>query len=96
MIEQTPIRPRGRESQADKIIKLALIEDVRLFRDQFADNYIRINVDEHNETHLLRSRPIKDWLSGLLWEAEEKAPGSEALSSSLNVLGSLAMRARAR
>lgn len=34
----------------------------------------------------LRSKRLKDWLSHLMWVTEEKAAGSEALTSAINVL----------
>jgi len=76
----------ARRSQADRMILLALNQDIRLFCDQREDPYIRIPIGDHYRTLRVRSGFVKSWLAGLLWAAEEKAPGSEAIQSALNVL----------
>lgn len=84
------LEEKKRESQADIMVKLALAEDIRLFTDERRDPYIQVFMSEAAKTVKLRSREIRAWLSGLLWNDRKKAPGSEALMSTLNVLAAMA------
>ena len=79
-----------RKSQADKLVVLCLLQDPTLFTDQTGTPFAWISQKGVNVTLPLRSRLFKSWLSSLLWEAEQKAPGNEAISSALNVLVSKA------
>jgi len=80
-----------KKSQADKIVTLCLQQNPMLFFDQTGTPYARINQNGVNVTLPIRNRLFKAWLSSLLWTAEKKAPGNEAVSSALNVLVSKAM-----
>lgn len=78
---------KKKESQADRLVRYALDQDLRLFVDQFNDPYARFCLrDDLYVTYRLRSRDFKTFLAGLMWKTEEKAPGNEAISSALNVL----------
>lgn len=79
-----------RKSQADKLVALCLLQDPTLFIDQTGMPFAWINQKGANVTLPLRSRLFKSWLSSLLWEAEQKAPGNEAISSASNILVSKA------
>lgn len=81
---------KKKPSQADRMIALALLGDIRLFTDQRREPYIRLWRGEVYVTLRLRSREVKAWLAGLLWKDEEKAPSNEALQSALNVLEAMA------
>lgn len=78
-----------KKSQADKLVEIAEM-DCRLFHDQFGDPYAQILVDGHLETWKVKSKHYKRWLCERMWEAEEKAPHSNALSSALNIIESKA------
>jgi hypothetical protein len=132
--------PESNDSQADRLIKYCLSQDIELFYDQHKTPFIRIkekirinddnddnddipetfspseqdcvNVSKEEEgerekkrevdkfsskaskpsyRHCSRNIPIrskffKTWLANLMWELEEKAPGSEGLNSAINVL----------
>jgi energy-coupling factor transporter ATP-binding protein EcfA2 len=80
-----------RKSQADKLVALCLLEEPTLFTDQTGMPFAYVNQKGVKVTLPLRSRLFKSWLSSLLWEAEQKAPGNEAISSALNILVSKAM-----
>ena len=78
---------KKKESQADRLVRYALDQDLRLFVDQFNDPYARFCLrDDLYVTYRLRSRDFKTFLAGLMWLREEKAPGNEAISAALNVL----------
>lgn len=79
-----------RKSQADKLVALCLLEEPVLFSDQTGMPFAYVNQKGVKVTLPLRSRLFKSWISNLLWEAEQKAPGNEAISSALNVLVSKA------
>jgi hypothetical protein len=80
-----------RESQADTIVKLYMSQKPDLFHDQHGTPFTRIEVNEVKKILPVKSRVFKNWLSSLLWQAEEKAPGNEALNSALNVLKAIAL-----
>jgi len=82
---------KRKPSQADRLIHLCLEQELTLFHDQHEKCYVRIKQDNINVTLPLRSKPFKSWLSNLLWQREEKAPGSEALTGAINVLSAKAL-----
>jgi hypothetical protein len=80
-----------RESQATKIVNLFLESKPLLFQDERRIPYARL-VSSPCETLRLRTGDFRAKLAGLLWESEEKVPGSEALASALNVLHHMALQ----
>ncbi len=131
------IRPKGKPSKADRLIKLATNSDIVLFKDQFNLPHVVIPVKSgasgasgaicllrdlsdimhigsnilHNpinkgnsftsstsstnlvavrQTWPLSSRYIKQWLAGLMYREDERAPSQEALGSAITVLSSMA------
>ena len=72
------------------MVKLFLTEGPLLFHDERKAPYVRLQKSPR-QTFRLRSMDFRTKLSGLLWKAEGKAPGSEALNSALNVLHHLAL-----
>lgn len=80
-----------KKSQADRLILLCLAQEPELFHDQTKTNYIRIKQNSVNVTLPIRSKPFKSWLANLLWQSEEKAPGTEALYGAINVLEAKAL-----
>ena len=80
------------KSQADRMVDLALKKDAFLFKDQYKNPYIRYltGSDDVYVTQSLRTGEVRDWLAGLLWDAEKKAPGGEATNSALAVLRAMA------
>lgn len=81
----------GRKSQADRVILLCLDQEPELFHDQTKTPYARINQNGIHVTLPIRSKQFKTWLANLLWQAEEKAPGTEALYGAINVLEAKAL-----
>jgi hypothetical protein len=81
----------SRASQADKMVGLAIENGVELFHDDSKCCYARIKHSEAASIHRIRSRNFKVWLSKILWENASKAPTSEALNSTINVLESKAL-----
>jgi hypothetical protein len=83
--------PSKKESQADRLIRLCLAQNPILFHDQHKTPYVRIQQSKVNVTLPVRSKPFRTWLASLLWQDEEKAPGTEAVYSALNVLEAMAV-----
>ena len=85
---------KKKESQADRLVRYALNQDLRLFVDQFNDPYARFRlIGDLYVTYRLRGRDFKTYLAGLMWVMEEKAPGNEAVSAALNVLECMGRKA---
>jgi len=88
---QFQIGKEKKPSQADKLIKLCLVHNPTLFHDQHKTPYVRVQQSNVNVTLPVRSKPFKTWLASLLWQDEEKAPGTEAVYSAINVLEAMAI-----
>lgn len=73
-------------SQPDKMLLMTEALDVRLFVDQRGNPYIVIPDEVGDKIYKLRTRYVRTWLASLLWDSEQKAPGSEALQKALNIL----------
>jgi hypothetical protein len=80
-----------KRSQATKLVELASCSDVDLFRTSDSTPYATVSAGGHRETHRLRSRGFRGWLIRQLWEAERKAPGSQAIQDALGVLEGMAL-----
>ncbi len=81
---------RKKDSQADKLVKLFDKAAPELFIDQTDAAYARINKNGVTVTVNIRQREFKEWLSSLLWQSEQKAPGMTAIYAALNVIGAKA------
>ena len=79
------------QSQACQLVQLCLDQEPVLFHDQTKTAYTRIKQNAITVTLPIRSRHFKAWLANLLWKAEKKAPGTEALSSAINILEAMAL-----
>ncbi len=84
-------RRRKKVSQADKLIMLCMEQKPEFFHDQTKTPYARISQNMVNIILPIRSKPFRAWLTSLLWRAEQKAPGTEAVYSALNVLEAAAL-----
>jgi hypothetical protein len=83
-------RKQERESQATHLVKLALSTGAEFFHSG-EECYAKIRVTGHVETHSLRSRAIRIWLTHLFFARENKAPGSEAVRSARETLAGFAL-----
>ncbi|MFH1688785.1 MAG: hypothetical protein ABIE42_00935, partial [Candidatus Eisenbacteria bacterium] len=78
-------------SQADRLVALVEAEGVELFHDDLGGAFARVPVSGHAEVWSCRSKNFRGWLTRSFWDSEEKAVGSEALSSALNVIAARAL-----
>ena len=93
LANQDLFQDKAKKSQSDLILELALSNDITLFTDQYNNPHIKFPEKPRDiyKTYPLSSGIVRDWLSKLLWDNFQKAPGSEATSSALAIL-----RAKAR
>jgi hypothetical protein len=82
--DQTCGAETRKPKQADILIKIAELAD--LFHTPNGDVFADVEIDGHRETWPIRSRRFRNWLVGRFFGATGSAPGSDALSSSLNVI----------
>ena len=75
-----------KQSQADRLVNLCLMQQPTFFHDQHKTPYARIKQSNTNVIIPIRSRQFKTWLANLMWQTEEKVPGTEGLNSAINVL----------
>lgn len=87
----TPKREEAKES-AMAVRLVGLVDADDLVVDERGDAYAHLLQDGHRELHRVRSRGFRSWLAGEMYDAEERAPNGEALSSALNVLEARARR----
>lgn len=74
-------------SMATRIVDLALSSGAAFWKSSEGEPFATIpNGGGHIENHPLRSKAAKTWLSGLLYEAEGRAPKGSAVMDALAVL----------
>ena len=74
-------------SMATRIVDLALASGALFWKSPEGEPFATIpNGGGHIENHPLRSKAAKTWLSGLLYEAEGRAPKGSAVMDALAVL----------
>ncbi|HNT73250.1 MAG TPA: hypothetical protein PKK92_09360, partial [Methanothrix sp.] len=74
------------QSMATRIVDLALSSGAMFWRTTEGEPFATIPAGDHTENHSLRSKAFKTWLSGLLYEAEGRAPKGSAAADALAVL----------
>lgn len=75
-----------KKSQADRLIELINEENCILFHDQFSEPYAHLLIKDHWENWRLKSKQFKRWLYLRMWEAEGKAPHTNAIMSAISTL----------
>jgi hypothetical protein len=82
----------GKESQATKLVRLAVESGAEFFHTPDGDPYARIPVGDHWEVWPQRRKGFKNWLRGLYYEETDGgAPNSQATQDALGVLGGRAL-----
>ncbi|MHB1424533.1 MAG: hypothetical protein ACYC3I_15285 [Gemmataceae bacterium] len=79
-----------KKSAATRLVKLVLDSDAELFHNPEQVAYATIPSGNHAETLAVRSAGCKRWLGRVLYEAEGRAPGGQALQDAINLLESKA------
>jgi hypothetical protein len=88
---ELPSCENGKQSQAAKLVEIALSDGNELWHASNGEAYITISVDNHRETYPLRSKRAKDWLSYTSYSVNEHAPGSQSLQDAITVLEGIAL-----
>jgi hypothetical protein len=74
--------PKPRQGE----VLLQLAADLDLFHDPNRAPYATFAVEEHRETHSLRSHEVRDYLAQLFFRQEGKPPNANAIQDALSVL----------
>jgi hypothetical protein len=75
---------RRAKSQADELVSLASAAE--LFHNADGDGFASVAVGPHRETHRLKSKGFRRWLSRQFHAAKKKAPTAGAMQDALAVL----------
>lgn len=70
--------------QLQVLVELAV--EWELFRTPEGDGYATFPVNDHQETWLLRSKPVREWLTYRFYRAFSRPPGNQALTDAVNQL----------
>jgi hypothetical protein len=82
----------GREpAQATILVDLAHEQEMELFHDATGDPFATLFLNGHWETWSLRSKSFRQYLARTYFHARGKAPGSQALKDSIEVLAGEAL-----
>ncbi len=74
-------------SQATKLVELAQdAHDLELFHTPAMEPFATIAVGGHHENWAIKTRPFRTWLARLYYQAEQAAPGSQAVQDAVGVL----------
>jgi len=84
IIEEDSDEKRKNPTQSEILLKIASAADLMHTADNVV--YANIIINGHRELWQVRSKGFKRWLVQAFFLQEEKAPSSEALNSTLNVL----------
>jgi hypothetical protein len=79
-------RHASADSQATRLVTLAIEAGVELFHTPEGEPYASILVEGHTEHWQLKVRSFRRWLARLFYEAYDKTPGSQAVQDALGVL----------
>ena len=80
------------QSQATRLVALALNAGMELFHMPEGDAYATAAVNGHHETWPLKVRRFRRWLADLFNEEEGKVPGPQAVQDALAVLEGKALK----
>jgi hypothetical protein len=83
--KQATVPKGGQESQATELVKLAVAAGAELFHDEDG-GYATVPINNHFETHPLRSRMFRRWMTHSYYTKSQKAPNAEALQAAINTL----------
>jgi hypothetical protein len=81
--EQAAPSSAPKPKQGEVLLQLAA--DLDLFHDPNRAPYATFAVEEHRETHSLRSHEVRDYLARLFFRQEGKPPNTNAIQDALSV-----------
>jgi hypothetical protein len=77
---------KGRRKVADRVVELVSEAGVQLFHDENRHAYAIVDVDEHVETHRVRSREFELYVGSLFHRKEETVLATQARKDALALL----------
>jgi hypothetical protein len=77
---------RKRPNKASELVDVARAEIIELFHTPDGDAHATIAVGDHVETHALRTKPFKSWLSKRCYDKTGAAAGAQRIQDALAVL----------
>jgi len=77
-------------SQAARLVTMVTEAGIEPFHDERGEPYASVPLKEGRQILSLNSRGFENWLCGLAWNQERMAPSSKTLTSTLNILTSMA------
>jgi hypothetical protein len=77
---------KDKKTQAAELVELALGQNLELFHDRSREAYVSVPVNDHVETHRIKSKSFRLWLSGLFYGEHQKPPGAQAMQDALGIL----------
>ena len=83
-------KSKKESTQAQRLIQLALTS-AELFHSPDKAAYVTVEINGHGETMRLRSRTFRGWLVREFFLAEDKPPGSQALTDAIQLLDARAV-----
>jgi len=79
----------GHDSQATKIIRLAIEARCEFWHTPAAGGYLTLMIEGHHEHHPLTSRAARDYLSRLFYADTGRAPNGSALQDALATISGI-------
>lgn len=73
------------ETQASMLVHTAS-QDTGLFHNAEGEAFATLRIEGHHETHALRSRMFKRWLSHQFYQIEKRPPNAQAMTDALGVI----------
>jgi hypothetical protein len=78
--------PKRKDTAAERIVALADLAGVELFRDPDGKPFAMVPVGGHRETLPIRGKSFRLWLSRLLFQSDKRVPSSAHLADALGLL----------
>jgi hypothetical protein len=91
LCEPPQIDNGGWESNASRLIALALSSGIEFFHDSEQQGWVSVQVDEHWENYPLRSRPFYLFLLRIFYRATGESPGGRAIRAVLEIFEARAL-----
>lgn len=90
-LAQSETKEEAKSSIAKKIIEMILEQEHELIHDKIGTTFIRVRIDDHFETHPIKSTHIRLWVAREFWNRAGKPAKPEYIKQALEVISSMAM-----
>lgn len=86
----TAQRGKGEETLVDRLIKIAISQNIQLFQDERGDAYAVLDGGGHKEVHRVEDKGFERWLRKKYFELERKGLRKEVLNDACATLTAMA------